>query len=235
MECDRQLRTWRPQTWPVATDWQPHVAKFLGSEPARDLGQFIESRLLQGATIYPPAPFRALELTPLAKVKVVILGQDPYHGPGQAHGLAFSVQAGVRIPPSLRNIQKEIGREARLSASGGSLEHWAQQGVLLLNTCLTVEDGMPASHAKRGWEALTDEIIRAVWSSNPCVVFMLWGAHAQAKRALLGASDKSHLVLCANHPSPLSALRPPVPFMGCGHFRLANDHFEKNHLAPVVW
>ena len=253
-EIGEKLTAWEPSNWPVAVDWQPVVSAFLATGSARKLGDFVASRLAQGAVVYPPAPFRALELTPLAQVTVVILGQDPYHGPGQAHGLAFSVARGVRIPPSLRNIQKEILRDttARLPAGGessggdfltaspsaqvdGSLDHWARQGVLLLNTCLTVEDGAPASHAKQGWEALTDAIIQAVWAKSSSVVFMLWGAHAQAKTGLLQAPNRNHLVLAANHPSPLSALRPPKPFIGCGHFGLANAHIQKNGLPAVVW
>ena len=205
---------------------------------------FVQNRLDDGATVYPPAPFRALEITPLDSVKVVILGQDPYHGPGQAQGLAFSVPPGMRVPPSLRNIQKEIARDKTLAsstgqiglpASGGSLEHWARQGVLLLNTCLTVEDGLPASHAKRGWEVLTDNILQAVSRQQVGVIFMLWGAHAQAKRPLLEVTSRRHLVLTANHPSPLSALRPPQPFIGCGHFGLANRHFLENGKTPIAW
>lgn len=238
-----QLNQWQPSEWAVAPDWQPPLARFLAGETARKLGQFVSSRIAQGAVIYPPQPFRALALTPLHSVKVVILGQDPYHGAGQANGLAFSVPPGVRIPPSLRNVQKEIKRDAAQSVlavsntqpTDGSLERWAQQGVLLLNTCLTVEDGAPASHAKQGWEVLTDEIIQTVCATQDCVVFLLWGAHAQAKQALLAAPGKRHLVLCANHPSPLSALRPPIPFLGCGHFGLANAHLQQNGLAPVAW
>ena len=253
-----RLTQWQPADWPVAPDWQASVARFLASETARKLAHFVSGRIAQGATVYPPTPFRALELTPLGAVKVVILGQDPYHGPGQAHGLAFSVPPGVRVPPSLRNIQKEISREAALfgaepasSNSGhakpapanradGSLDRWARQGVLLLNSCLTVEDGAPASHARQGWEVLTDELIQTVCAAQDCVVFMLWGAHAQAKQALLGAPGKNHLaknhlVLSANHPSPLSALRPPKPFLGCGHFGLANAHLVQNGLEPVLW
>jgi uracil-DNA glycosylase len=222
------------------------------------LGRFIQNRLADGATVYPPQPFRALELTPLAKVRVVILGQDPYHGPGQAQGLAFSVAQGVPLPPSLRNIHKEIARDtaARGAAApklvsnvsvNGSLETWARQGVLLLNTCLTVEQGQPASHAKQGWEALTDEIVKAVWSSQRPVVFMLWGAHAQARALFFsdlavggGESPKTkplgnHLVLTANHPSPLSALRPPKPFIGCGHFGLANVFLKQHGQAAIDW
>lgn len=194
----------------------PLLKAFWLSPPGLALGAFVAQRLAAGAVIYPDQPLRALELTPLAGVRVVIVGQDPYHGPDQAHGLAFSVQAGQRVPPSLRNIFSEIERslppqpapgvQARAPRSG-ALEPWARQGVLLLNTCLTVESGAPGSHAKQGWEALTDEIIKAVACSETPTVFMLWGAHAQAKQALV--SSGRHLVLAANHPSPLSARRPP--------------------------
>jgi len=175
-------------------------------------------------------------LTPLAAVKVVILGQDPYHGPGQAQGLAFSVPDGVKPPPSLRNIFKELARDSRTdseSPPGGVLARWASQGVLLLNTCLTVEEGQPASHAMQGWEVLTDKMIAAVSAKAESVVFMLWGAHAQAKLALI--DSRRHLVLRANHPSPLSALRPPHPFIGCGHFSAANDFLHSNGRRPVKW
>ena len=177
---------------------------------------------------------RALELTPLEKVRVVILGQDPYHGRGQAEGLAFSVAPGVAIPPSLRNIFKEIQRDLgtpppKLPLPGGSLVKWAEKGVLLLNTCLTVEEGLPASHAKRGWEQLTDDVIRRVSERQENVVFMLWGAHAQGKRELIDASR--HKILLANHPSPLSALRPPLPFIGCGHFSVARQWRQAHHSA----
>ena len=258
------LLRWEPERWAVSPDWQPVISRFLGSEPALRLGRFVQGRLAQGATVYPPQPFRALELTPLERVKVVILGQDPYHGPGQAHGLAFSVAPGVRLPPSLRNILKEIARDSDECGSdgaarqpapfkakipvNGSLEAWALQGVLLLNTCLTVEQGQPASHARQGWEALTDGIIQAVSASRQPVVFMLWGAHAQAKRGLLeGPAGEFNdatarawpvvprLVLTANHPSPLSALRPPQPFIGCGHFGAANAFLVANRLEPITW
>ncbi len=243
-----QLTHWAPETWPVAADWRPTVTRFLGTEKAHQLGEFVQNRLASGATIYPPQPFRALELTPLAKVRVVILGQDPYHGPGQAQGLAFSVAPGLRLPPSLRNMFKEIARETGVDRLGksqngavngnasGSLVHWAGQGVLLLNTCLTVEQGQPASHAKQGWEVLTDEIIKAAWELQHPVVFMLWGAHAQVRQSLMtGLAQNRHLVLTANHPSPLSALRPPKPFIGCGHFGLANAFFQKLGLKPITW
>jgi uracil-DNA glycosylase len=163
----------------------------------------------------------------------VILGQDPYHGVGQAEGLAFSVARGVKIPPSLRNIFKELQREFQQTPPPhGSLQSWAAQGVLLLNTCLTVEDGRPASHAKRGWELLTDSLIEACAAKPERVVFMLWGAHAQGKQALIAQNnqDARHLVLKANHPSPLSALRPPEPFIGCGHFGKARDWLAQHNL-----
>lgn len=231
----RHLLRWNPSDWPVAADWAALVGHFLASTTGRQLGAFISQRLASGAIIYPPQPFRALQLTPLADVKVVILGQDPYHGPGQAHGLAFSVPEGVKPPPSLRNIFKELARDPRITPEahpGGSLERWAAQGVLLLNTGLTVEEGQPASHAKQGWEVLTDQLIGAVSAKTESVVFMLWGAHAQAKQALI---DSRHRVLSANHPSPLSALRPPQPFIGCGHFSAANDFLHSRGRPPVKW
>jgi uracil-DNA glycosylase len=201
--------------------WQPLVNDFLASRTGQQLQAFLRQRSQAGSTIYPPQPFRALQLTPLAQVRVVILGQDPYHGPGQAEGLAFSVARGVKIPPSLRNMFKERQRDLGIAPAGhGSLQSWAQQGVLLLNTTLTVEDGQPASHAKRGWESLTDALIAECARQERAIVFMLWGAHAQAKQALIAQHnlDARHLVLMANHPSPLSASRPPEPFIGCGHF-----------------
>ncbi len=222
----KAARTLQPPPWAVADDWQAVVAKFWQGEAGRTLQAFLRQRQTGGATIYPPQPLRALQLTPLASVKVVILGQDPYHGPAQGEGLAFSVAKGVKIPPSLRNIFKERQRDLGLPAPAhGSLQHWAQQGVLLLNTTLTVEEAQPASHAKRGWEVLTDSLIQACARQASPVVFMLWGGHAQAKQALIAAHnhDQRHLVLTANHPSPLSAVRPPVPFLGCGHFSAARS------------
>jgi uracil-DNA glycosylase len=203
----------------------------MSSEPGQVLSARLSQALQAGAVVYPPDPFRALALTPLKGVRVVILGQDPYHGPGQAEGLAFSVPDGVRIPPSLRNIFKELQTSlGRLPSSRGSLLSWASQGVLLLNTCLTVDHGQPASHARWGWEGLTDALVGAVAQGHQPVVFMLWGAHAQAKKDLIRAAAGSdrHLILEANHPSPLSAMRAPLPFLGCGHFALAN-HFLLRH------
>lgn len=219
-----------PSAWQVAPGWQPGVDDFFASEAGQKLLGFLRSRLAEGAVIFPPRPLRALELTPPENLRVVILGQDPYHGRGQAEGLAFSVAPGIPLPPSLRNIFKELQRDLGtlpppFPVPGGSLVRWATHGVLLLNTCLTVEEGRPASHAGRGWELLTDAVIRQASAGTHPLVFMLWGAHAQTKRALIDASR--HEVLTANHPSPLSALRPPLPFIGCGHFSRARDVAEK--------
>ena len=219
-----QLVACDPVAWPVAAGWQPLVDGFFASAAGVKLQAFLGERLTAGATIFPPQPLRALALTPPGQVRVVILGQDPYHGRGQAEGLAFSVAPGVAIPPSLRNIFKELQRDLGTAPPpfpqpGGSLVKWARNGVLLLNTCLTVEEAQPASHAGRGWEVLTDAVIRHVSDVAQPTVFMLWGAHAQSKRPLIDA--QRHKVLTANHPSPLSALRPPVPFIGCGHFSQA--------------
>ena len=219
-----QLVACDPVAWPVAAGWQPLVDGFFASAAGVKLQAFLGERLTAGATISPPQPLRALALTPPEQVRVVILGQDPYHGRGQAEGLAFSVAPGVAIPPSLRNIFKELQRDLGTAPPpfpqpGGSLVKWARNGVLLLNTCLTVEEAQPASHAGRGWEVLTDAVIRHVSDVAQPTVFMLWGAHAQSKRPLIDA--QRHKVLAANHPSPLSALRPPVPFIGCGHFSQA--------------
>lgn len=245
-----RLRTWAPQDWPASPDWQPLLRSFFESETGLELGRYVASRLGVGATVYPPKPLNALALTPLQQVKVVILGQDPYHGAGQAHGLAFSVQPGVRLPPSLRNIFQQIALERQAGGlagqagststhqpASGCLTRWATQGVLLMNTCLTVEDGRPAAHAKRGWEVLAHALVDAVLARQVPVVFMLWGAHAQALAPRIAAhpGGSAALVLQANHPSPLSARRPPVPFLGCGHFGQANAYLRKNQLAEVVW
>jgi uracil-DNA glycosylase len=216
-----QLSSSDAADWPVAPGWQPLVDEFFAGAVGQKLQGFLRERLDAGAVIFPPQPLRALELTPPDDVRVVILGQDPYHGRGQAEGLAFSVAPGVALPPSLRNIFKELQRDVGAAPPpfpdpGGSLVKWATHGVLLLNTCLTVEEAQPASHAGKGWEVLTDAVIRHVSASAKPVVFMLWGAHAQSKRALIDV--ERHKMLMSNHPSPLSALRPPVPFIGCGHF-----------------
>lgn len=221
-----QLAAANPADWPVAPGWQPVVQSFFGGAAGQRVLGFLQARLAAGAVVFPPQPLRALELTPPEQVRVVILGQDPYHGRGQAEGLAFSVASGVPLPPSLRNIFKERARDLGVAPPpfpnpGGSLVEWARNGVLLLNTCLTVEEGLPASHAGQGWEALTDAVIRHVSDEAQPSVFMLWGSHAQSKRPLI--NGHKHKILVANHPSPLSALRPPVPFIGCGHFSAARQ------------
>jgi uracil-DNA glycosylase len=222
-----RLAAWSPEQWPVAEGWRDLVDGFLGDPAGQQLASFLRQRLADGAVIYPPRPLRALELTPLASVHVLILGQDPYHGPGQAEGLAFSVPDGVRLPPSLRNIFREAhGTDAEVPARG-SLAGWARQGVLLLNTSLTVEHGLAGSHGQKGWESLTDALVtRVAATASPCV-YMLWGAQAQARGGLIERTalqqGREYLLLRANHPSPLSAHRPPIPFVGCDHFRQARE------------
>ena len=203
-------------------DWQPLLDAWRRSPAGQALIQAVDQRVSDGAVVYPAQVFRAFALTPLARTRVLILGQDPYHGPGQAEGLAFSVPAGQRIPPSLRNLFKELQRDLGLPVpASGSLVAWAEHGVLLLNTTLTVEDGQAASHAKLGWQVLTDAVCQALWSDAAPKAFLLWGAHAQARLSRRPAAGAQHLVLSANHPSPVSALRPPQPFIGCKHFSRA--------------
>lgn len=209
----------------------------LGSEFAqpymRDLKDFLQREKADGKQIFPKGAeyFRALDLTPLDAVRVVILGQDPYHGPGQAHGLCFSVRPGVRIPPSLVNIYKELQSDLGIApVRHGFLEHWARQGVLLLNSVLTVEEARAASHQGQGWERFTDAVIRAVNEECEHVVFMLWGSYAQKKAAFVDRSR--HLVLKAPHPSPLSAHNG---FFGCRHFSQANDYLVSQGRNPIDW
>lgn len=205
----------------VPTPWREVTDAFLGSDTGQRLVQFVDQRVREGAVVYPGSVFKALEGAGPSGIRVVILGQDPYHGPGQAQGLAFSVAAGLKHPPSLRNILREVQDDTGgPSATDGDLSAWAEQGVLLLNAVLTVEDGQPQSHAGRGWEHLTDTLLARVAEQTEPVVFMLWGAAAQRKRSLLEGGP--HHVLTANHPSPLSARRPPEPFLGCRHFSRAN-------------
>ena len=223
-----------PEAWSVSADWQPAVTSFWATATGLSLQRFLDERLRAQAVIYPPEPLRALALTPLADVRVVILGQDPYHGPGQAEGLAFSVAPAVRTPPSLRNMFKELQRDLGLPVPvSGSLVRWAEQGVLLLNTCLTVEDGQAASHAGRGWEVLTDAVIQACSEQGGPKAFLLWGAHAQKKASLIDADR--HRVWRSNHPSPLSASRGPVPFLGNGHFSAVNRWLESAGRAAIRW
>ena len=231
--ADRLLSA-EPDGWSVHPGWRTVLDPFWSSDEGQSLRAFLRERLAAGALIYPTQPLRALELVAPEAVRVVILGQDPYHGPGQAEGLAFSVAPGVRLPPSLRNIFKELQRDLGTPPpADGSLVRWARQGVLLLNACLTVEDGQPASHAGRGWEALTDRLIAHVATQGPPKVFLLWGAHAQKKATLL--TGESHVVLLANHPSPLSATRAPEPFIGCGHFGAVNRWLTARGEAPIRW
>ena len=216
--------------------WRPALADVLQSPRLRALGGFLKAEEAAGKTIYPPRGLRlaALELTPRDAVKVVILGQDPYHGPGQAHGLAFSVQKGVRVPPSLVNIYKELEADLGIPrAAHGNLENWARQGVLLLNNALTVEAGQAGSHQNRGWEDFTDAVVAEVAHGAAPTVFVLWGSHAQKKAARIAAlSDPSHLVLRSPHPSPLSA---HAGFFGSHPFSQANAFLEANGRSPIDW
>ncbi|MCL4148115.1 UNVERIFIED_CONTAM: hypothetical protein GTU68_031327 [Idotea baltica] len=199
----------------------------------QDLKAFLRREKDQHKIIYPHSSnwFHALEVTPLNAVKVVILGQDPYHQPGQAHGLCFSVQAGVKVPPSLLNIYKELESDLGIArADHGYLESWAQQGVLLLNAVLTVEDSNANAHQGKGWEQFTDQIISTVNEQCDKVVFLLWGSYAQKKGAMIDA--KKHLVLTAPHPSPLSAHRG---FLGCKHFSQANAYLAQSGKATIDW
>ena len=218
-------------------DWLARIGGEFDQPYMAQLKAFLAAERAAGKTIYPPPPqwFAALDATPPAAVRVVILGQDPYHGPGQAHGLSFSVQPGVRVPPSLANIYKELASDLGIPpARHGHLAHWAAQGVLLLNAVLTVEAGQAASHQGRGWERLTDAVVAALAASTAPTVFLLWGSHAQRKAAAvpgLGAGS-AHLVLRAPHPSPLSA---HTGFLGCRHFSQANAFLEAHGREGVDW
>jgi uracil-DNA glycosylase len=214
-------------------NWLERLRGEFAQDYMADLKRFLVAEKQRGKRIFPTGAnwFRALDLTPLDKVRVVILGQDPYHGPGQAHGLCFSVPPGVRPPPSLVNIYKELESDLSIEpARHGFLEHWAEQGVLLLNSVLTVEMGRAASHRERGWERLTDRIIAEVNAKTEPVVFMLWGSYAQKKAAFVDTSR--HLVLKAPHPSPLSA---HSGFFGCRHFSKANAFLESRGLEHIDW
>ena len=219
--------------------WQDAFANMREQQTLHDLDGFLDERLQEGAQIFPLRPFRALLETAPESVQVVILGQDPYHGPNQAQGLAFSVPDFCPIPPSLRNMFTELSAEYpdTFAPQRHSLVRWAKQGVLLLKTSLTVEAHKPASHAKRGWEIITDAIIERVLQEERPKVFLLWGAHAQSKEALLQAHPPAGpvLVLKANHPSPLSARRPPRPFIGCGHFKQANEWLQEHGQTGIDW
>ncbi len=213
--------------------WQRRLGAHLEREDMRALSAFLRAEKAAGKRLYPPGRemFAAFAATPFDRVKVVILGQDPYHGPGQAHGLCFSVPPGVPVPPSLQNIFKEIQRDLGLPVpSHGCLRAWADQGVLLLNAVLSVEDGRAGSHAGRGWEGFTDAAIEALSREREGLVFLLWGSYAQKKGAII--DRQRHCVLQAPHPSPLSAHRG---FLGCGHFGKANRWLQGRGLAPIDW
>lgn len=213
--------------------WKGPLSAEFDSPYMEQLRGFLMERKAAGARIFPKGNeyFRALDLTPLEDVRVVILGQDPYHGLGQAHGLCFSVQAGVRPPPSLVNIYKELESDLAIPRPRhGHLEHWAKQGVLLLNSVLTVEMGQAAAHQGKGWERFTDAVIRVVNAREEPVVFMLWGSYAQKKAGFVDA--RRHLVLKAPHPSPLSAHNG---FFGCRHFSQANAFLEAHGQPPIDW
>ncbi|MAB46498.1 MAG: uracil-DNA glycosylase [Sphingomonadaceae bacterium] len=221
---------------PIPESWQPVLEPVLATAEARQLGGFLVAEEQAGKQIYPPRGCRlkALELTPLDEVKVVILGQDPYHGPGQAMGLCFSVPEGVKIPPSLVNIYKELEADLGVArANHGDLSKWARQGVLLLNNTLTVEAAKAGSHAKRGWDAITDACVAAVAARDEPSVFILWGSHAQAKaKRIAGLREGQHCVIESPHPSPLSAHRG---FFGSKPFSRTNAFLSDHGREAIDW
>lgn len=213
--------------------WKARVGNWFAREDMRQLAAFLRQRKAAGATIYPPGGeiFAAFDATPFEAVKVVILGQDPYHGPGQAHGLCFSVRPGVPVPPSLDNIYKELARDIGfVRPDHGCLLPWARRGVLLLNSVLTVEAGQAGAHQGKGWEGFTDHVVDVLNREREQLVFLLWGSYAQKKGAVI--DPRRHRVLKAPHPSPLSAHRG---FLGCGHFSAANQYLARTGQAPVDW
>jgi len=217
----------------IEDSWKEVLADEFSSIYFKRLAEFVRNAYAKGV-VYPPGKyiFEAFNRTPFDKVKVVILGQDPYHEPNQAHGLCFSVQKGVQVPPSLVNIYKELEQEYGTPFSGrdGDLSHWADQGVLLLNATLTVSAGNAGSHQGKGWEMFTDAVVAKLAERREHIVFMLWGSYARRKGAFI--NRQRHLVLEAPHPSPLSAFRG---FIGCGHFKTANEYLVSNGLAPISW
>jgi uracil-DNA glycosylase len=217
----------------LESSWKARVGDALLTPRMQALAAFLHTEKVSGKEIYPPEPeiLAAFEHTPFAEVRVVILGQDPYHGPGQAHGLCFSVRPGVRVPPSLANIFKEIERDLAIARPDhGCLMSWADQGVLLLNSVLTVEANHANSHQGKGWEDFTDQAIDALNREREGIVFLLWGAYAQRKGRLIDSSR--HCVLKSVHPSPLSAHRG---FIGCGHFSATNHYLQERASAPIDW
>ena len=217
----------------LESSWKARVGDWFARDDMRALSAFLRQRKAAGATVFPPGGeiFAAFEATPFDAVKVVILGQDPYHGPGQAHGLCFSVRVGVPVPPSLDNIYKELARDTGfVRPDHGCLLPWARRGVLLLNSVLTVEAGQPGSHQGKGWEGFTDHVVDVLNREREHLVFLLWGSYAQKKGAVIDA--RRHRVLKAPHPSPLSAHRG---FLGCGHFSAANQSLARSGQAPIDW
>ncbi|GAB1406690.1 uracil-DNA glycosylase [Thermomonas brevis] len=213
--------------------WKARIGDWFAREDMQALSAFLRQRKAAGATIHPPGPhiFAAFDATPFDAVKVVVLGQDPYHGPGQAHGLCFSVRPGVPVPPSLDNIYKELARDTGfVRPDHGCLLPWARRGVLLLNAVLTVEAGRAGSHQGKGWEGFTDHVVDVLNREREGLVFLLWGSYAQAKGKVIDPTR--HRVLKAPHPSPLSAHRG---FLGCGHFSAANQYLARRGIAPVDW
>jgi uracil-DNA glycosylase len=213
--------------------WKAHVGDWFQRDDMQALADYLRERKAKGARIYPPMAqvFAAFAATPFDTVKVVILGQDPYHGPGQAHGLCFSVLPGVPVPPSLENMFKEIQRDLGIARPDhGYLMPWARQGVLLLNAVLTVEEGRAGAHQGRGWEGFTDHVVDVLNREREGLVFMLWGSYAQKKGAIV--DPRRHRVLRTTHPSPLSAHRG---FLGCGHFSAANAYLVRNGQAGIDW
>ena len=217
----------------LESSWKARVGDWFARDDMRALSAFLRQRKAAGATVFPPGGeiFAAFDATPFDAVKVVILGQDPYHGPGQAHGLCFSVRPGVPVPPSLDNIYKELARDTGfVRPDHGCLLPWARRGVLLLNSVLTVEAGQPGSHQGKGWEGFTDHVVDVLNREREQLVFLLWGSYAQKKGAVIDA--RRHRVLKAPHPSPLSAHRG---FLGCGHFSAANQSLARSGQAPIDW
>ncbi|MGH8086536.1 MAG: uracil-DNA glycosylase [Lysobacter sp.] len=213
--------------------WKAHVGDYLQREDMQALAAFLRQRKAAGAQVFPPGPelFAAFAATPFDATRVVILGQDPYHGPGQAHGLCFSVRPGVPVPPSLLNVYKEIERDLGIPRPDhGCLLPWARQGVLLLNAVLSVEAGRAGAHAGKGWEGFTDHVVETLNQEREGLVFLLWGSYAQKKGAMI--DRQRHRVLKAPHPSPLSAHRG---FLGCGHFSAANQYLARRGQAPIDW
>ncbi len=218
-------------------DWKARVGGWFAREDMQQLAGFLRQRKAAGATVYPPGNqiLAAFDATHFDAVKVVVLGQDPYHGAGQAHGLCFSVLPGVPVPPSLDNIYKELARDESVVPAfrrpdHGCLLPWAERGVLLLNSVLTVEAGAPGAHQRKGWEGFTDHVVDVLNKEREHLVFLLWGSYAQAKGKVI--DERRHRVLRAPHPSPLSAYRG---FMGCGHFSAANHYLVRTGQAPIDW